>query len=104
MPTSMKNASPDTPGFYPWEDRHSETLITGIIDLVMLHKKELYRLPGLAGEVDGHGADRIRSKVEQILKKLAVDHGLSQGVVKGNGQRGIKTDQAAETKKRKRPV
>ena len=53
------------------------------MDIVAAHRTELYRIPGLAGEVDGHGGDRIRQKMEQVLKKVAKDNGVNPGVVKG---------------------
>lgn len=87
MPSPTKDKSTQ-PGFFPWEQRHTDALIGGIIQTVLQHKGEIYATPGLAGEVDGHGSDRIRSKVEQVLRRLAKEHGLDEGVVKASGARG----------------
>ena len=60
-------------------------MIGGMIQTVLQHKGEIYAMPGLAGEVDGHGSDRIRSKIEQVLRRLAKENGMDEGVVKSNG-------------------
>ena len=65
--------------------QRQNVLAKGVIDLVMAHRTDLYHLPGLAGEVDGHGGDRIRSKVEQMLSKFAMDNDVDVGVVKSKG-------------------
>ena len=77
-------------------DEIQDTLAKGIVDLVMAHRTELYRLAGLAGEVDGHGGDRIRSKIEQMMRKFAMDNDLDAGVV-----RNKVTGKGAGAKKRK---
>lgn len=64
----------------------------------MQHRSEIYADPTLQ-EVNDHGSDRIRAKLEKMLGEVAVQHGLGKEVVKdakgggggvGAGVQGLK--------------
>lgn len=51
---------------------------------LMLQKSSraaLYALPGIVGEVDNNGGDRVNKKIKEILRNLAKDHGVDANVV-----------------------
>ncbi|RXK36004.1 hypothetical protein M231_06718 [Tremella mesenterica] len=74
--TKLKGIGSGQPGYHQWEQRHTEALVQGIIEVVSTYRVAIYARPGLSGEVDGHGSDRIRQKLDQVLKKLAREYGM----------------------------
>lgn len=58
-----------------------DILKEGIVRLVLANKRELYLLPGIIGEVDGHGNSRTSAKVDSLLKDFAKGTGLDAGVI-----------------------
>ncbi|RSH86807.1 uncharacterized protein EHS24_005081 [Apiotrichum porosum] len=82
-------------GDHPWKEEHSTIIAEGIINLIMAHRSDLYRLPGIAGIVDGHGNDRTSRKIKQMATQCAKTLGVSEDLVKSakassTGQRGRK--------------
>lgn len=86
----------------PLKPRAQDTLIRGIIDLVSTHRKELYKFPGLLGEVDDHGSDRIKKKVEQLMRGLGGGAGLGTGSGSGKGIIGAGTQEGGGERKRRK--
>jgi hypothetical protein len=68
-----------------------DAVIQGIIASAIACRTDIYKREGLVGEVDGHGNDRIRAKMDQILKAMARDYGVGMGDIKGSkGSEGKK--------------
>lgn len=68
----------------------------------MHHRSEIYADPPLL-EVNDHGSDRIRAKLEKVLGDLAIQYGLGREVVKmakGSGGGSSGGDKTSGTKKR----
>ncbi|KAK6910078.1 hypothetical protein I203_104107 [Kwoniella mangroviensis CBS 8507] len=53
-----------------WNDDHTAILLRGIIRQSLIHRSDIYQLPGLEG-VSENGGDRINKKLQSILKKLS---------------------------------
>ena len=82
-----------------------ETLIKGIIESLLSSRPNFYRLPGLDGEVDGHGGNRISTKIIEQCKRIAKDNGMDPKVVqeiitstKFKTARGVKRAAPGEAK------
>jgi hypothetical protein len=64
---------------------------------VYRHRSELYTLPGILNEVDGHGNDRTIRKLDQLLEKAAsgmrfgADARAAKARAKGNKALGGKS-------------
>ncbi|ORY21101.1 hypothetical protein BCR39DRAFT_508474 [Naematelia encephala] len=67
-----------------------------MISTIIQSRSTIYSQPGLRGEVDGHGSDRIRKKMDTVLKKLAMDYGVDGGIVQELGKAGGKKRTASE--------
>ncbi len=67
-------------------------MIAGLMALVQVHRSEIYRLDGLRGEVDGHWGDRIRSKLDIVLRDLAKAHNVDPAIVEGSSPRKRKNE------------
>ena len=52
-----------------------------MIEHLLISRSSLYHLPGLAGEVDGHGGNRVSQKVIEQCKQLAKINGMEPKVV-----------------------
>ncbi|KAK4686730.1 hypothetical protein P7C73_g3397, partial [Tremellales sp. Uapishka_1] len=86
----MPRAKAREPAMDEWQPRHQQIVVAVIIDIVVPARTSIYSLPGLAGEVNGHGGEKIRSRVNQILKKMADDIGVKWSVGSGGTGAGTK--------------
>jgi hypothetical protein len=76
----------------------------GIVDLVSTHRKELYKLPGLVGEVDDHGSDRIKKKVDQLMRGLGGGAGTAVVHSEGGARKKRKANEKADDGMGVKPV
>ncbi|WWC70038.1 uncharacterized protein I206_103982 [Kwoniella pini CBS 10737] len=53
----------------PWGDEHTIALLRTSIQILLLHRSDIYSNPSLIG-VSDNGGNRINMKLQQILKKL----------------------------------
>lgn len=60
---------------------HQRRIVEGIILTSYASRKDIYALPGLAGDVDDHGCNRISQKMQSVYKELAKAHGIDLKVV-----------------------
>ncbi|KLT40940.1 hypothetical protein CC85DRAFT_303720 [Cutaneotrichosporon oleaginosum] len=96
-------------GTKKWEDEHTKILVEGIIQLVQTHRRSLYALPGIVGEVDGHGNDATLRTTYRLLAAFARANGVDPAVVKDKQKRKVEAkdkDGAEESEgagKRKMP-
>jgi hypothetical protein len=79
------------------EADHQLRVVEGIIAAAYSGRKDIYTLPGLAGEVDDHGCNRISQKIQSILKAFAQTYGLDPKVVEQLKKGPIGGDSGAAT-------
>lgn len=74
----------------------------GMIELLMQkhNKAALYSLPGITGEVDNNGGDRVNKHIKEILRNIAKAHGVDPKVV--DAATAKRAGPAAGSKPRKR--
>ena len=104
MTDVVKDVKGNVKGNMKWEDRHTVSLPDGncvvkgwivqqnwadvkhtlrhaLIEHLLTSRPAFYHVPGLDGEVDGHGGNRISQKIIETCKKMARDAGMDTGVV-----------------------
>jgi hypothetical protein len=68
--------------------RAQQVFARALIAHLLSSGREFLHPPGLAGEVDGHGDNRVSQKVIEVCKRMAVAEGLDKGVGAGDGLQG----------------
>lgn len=81
-------------------------LVQGMIELLLQkpNRAALYALPGIVGEVDNNGGDRVNKKIKEILRNLAKTNGVDASVVNAATEKRAGPGEGSKPRKRARKI